>query len=92
MYDLYNIPDDPSPSLPTPLWVKLALGGPFLAFLLSVITVQVAETFPSLAGPARTSFLIASAAVAIGFGAVLVACMVQLFRKTWRRTRAAKNV
>src|SRR4051794_30931885 len=60
MYDHYNLPDDPNPSIPTPLWVKLALGGPFLSFLLSTIIVQVAETIPSLAGPARALFLVAS--------------------------------
>src|SRR4051812_46521006 len=92
MHDLYNLPDDPNPSLPTPLWVKLALGGPFLAFLLSVITVQVAETIPSLAGPARTLFLIASAGVALGFGSVFLACLTRLFRKLRRGAEATHNL
>ena len=92
MYDLYNLPDDPNPSRPVPLWVKMSLGGPFLAFMLSVIALQVTEKIPSLAGPAQALFGIASAGMALGCGAVLVACLVQLFRKTWRGTPAAKKL
>jgi hypothetical protein len=92
MNDVYNLPDAPNPSVPTPFWVKLSLGGPFLAFLLSVLILQGAEMIPSLAGPAQALFLISSVSAALGFGAVLVACLAQLFRKTWRSTRAAQKL
>jgi hypothetical protein len=81
MYDLCNLLEDPNPSLRSPTWVKLSLGGPFLVFMISVIALQAAETVPPLAGPAHALFLVASAGVALGFGAVFVACLVQLVRK-----------
>jgi hypothetical protein len=88
LYDLYNLHDDPNPSLPVPLWVKLSLGGPFLAFILSVIAVQAAEMIQPLAGPAWAFYLIASASIALSFRSVLLACLTQLFRKLWRGAQA----
>lgn len=52
--------------------------------MLAVAATQILGEHPGLAGPAQVAFLAASAAVALGFGADLAACVFLLVRRLWR--------
>jgi hypothetical protein len=69
----------------------VALFGPFLAFVLSVVLQQAAEQAPSLEHAARVFFLVASACMALGFGAVLGSCSFHLVKSMWRGSRTPRQ-
>jgi hypothetical protein len=87
MYDLYTVPEISQGSRPMPRWVQIALFGPFLAVLTSILFGQMTQSFPSLHEAAGRFFLLASAGFALGCLSVLGACIVHLISSTWRASR-----
>jgi hypothetical protein len=67
--------------------VQIALAGPLLAVLTSILFVQMTQSLPSLHEAAGRFFLVASASFVLGCLSVLGACIVHLISSTWRASR-----